>query len=122
MQGLRRGDLGRDRSERDWGDGIRRRGRIWSERWRLEALVRAKLSEAMARGAPVDRERRTERDERGRNGRSTGRGNRRRRSRLGLICWSREELVSLVDEESEDELDRGEASGGVWLVGLDRGE
>ena len=28
-----------------------------SERWRLEALVRAKLSEAMARGAPVDRER-----------------------------------------------------------------
>ena len=42
--------------------------------------------------------------------------------RRGLICWSREELVSLVDEESEDELDRGEASGGVWLVGLDRGE
>ena len=26
----------------------------------------------------------------------------------------------MIDEESEDELDRGEASGGVWLVGLDR--
>ena len=35
--------------------------------------------------------------------------------------WSWEELVSLVDKESEDELDRGEALGGVWLVGLDRG-
>ena len=45
----------------------------------------------------------------------------RRGSRRGIICWSREELVSLVDEESEDELDRGEASGGVWLVGLHRG-
>ena len=32
MQGLRRGGLGGDRPERDWGDGIRRRGRIWSER------------------------------------------------------------------------------------------
>ena len=57
MQGLRRGDLGRDRSERDWGDGIRRRGRIWSERWWLEAPTRVELSEAMAPGAPVDRER-----------------------------------------------------------------
>ena len=35
---------------------------------------------AMARVAPVDRERRTERDERGRNGRSTGRRRRGRRS------------------------------------------
>ena len=63
-----------------------------------------------------------QRDEEIRERELQGRGNRRRGSRRGLICWSREELVSLVDEESEDELDRGEASGGVWLVGLDRGE
>ena len=57
MQGLRRGGLGGDRPERDWGDGVRQRGRIWSERWWLEAPAQAELSEAMARGAPVDRER-----------------------------------------------------------------
>uniref|UniRef100_A0A8R7QTP8 Uncharacterized protein n=1 Tax=Triticum urartu TaxID=4572 RepID=A0A8R7QTP8_TRIUA len=50
------------------------------QRWRLEALVRAKLSDSMARHTPVDRERRTERDERGRNGRSTGRRRKGRRS------------------------------------------
>ena len=42
--------------------------------------------------------------------------------RWGLICWSLEELVSLVDEESKDKMDRGEAFGGVCLVGLGRGE
>lgn len=42
--------VGGDRPERDWDDRIRRRDRIWSERWRLEALARAELSEPMARG------------------------------------------------------------------------